>query len=88
MKVNTFLKPPPCDFSFPSGHTSAAFVSALVLGMLFTGPFSTVLIIFALIVGISRVYLGVHYPSDVIVGILIALISFAMVLNVLPGIIF
>lgn len=57
-------------YSFPSGHTSTAFVLATVLAWrkpearkYFYG--------IAVLVGISRMYLGVHFPSDIIVGALV-----------------
>lgn len=58
------------EYSFPSGHTTAAFAIAVTLAL----SFSTMTIIYialAFLVGISRMYLGVHYPSDVCVGILL-----------------
>ncbi len=58
------------DFGMPSGH---ALVSVVILGWVwFRHPKSKILLItiplFILIIGWSRVYLGLHYPSQVIVG--------------------
>ncbi len=64
----------PDRFSFPSGHACAAM--ALALGVASAVPALTVpLLIAALLVGFSRVMLGVHYPGDVLMGQAIALIS-------------
>lgn len=55
------------EFSFPSGHTSAAFLAVSLLVLSF-GPVFAVLYLWAAFVGASRVILGVHFPSDVVVG--------------------
>ena len=54
-------------FSFPSGHTSAAFCLATMTGIIFGGPFLT-LYGWACGVGLSRVLLGAHFPGDTIAG--------------------
>lgn len=56
------------DYSFPSGHTTATFSIATVI-TLNIPAFMTAIMTFALLVGLSRIYLGVHHPSDVVVGI-------------------
>jgi undecaprenyl-diphosphatase len=61
------------SFSFPSGHAMGSMTLAVAVTMLawrtrWRWPVTVVAMTFALLVGISRVYLGVHYPSDIIGG--------------------
>ncbi len=59
--------PPLADYSFPSGHTSAAFAAATAI-YAYHKKWGIVAYIFAVCMGISRLYLGVHFPSDVLMG--------------------
>ncbi len=65
---------PPDKFSFPSGHTAGAFIMAGVLGN-FLPMLLIPLFLWAIVVGLSRIYLGVHYPSDVIAGAVLGISS-------------
>jgi undecaprenyl-diphosphatase len=77
----TPLIPCPDRFSFPSGHATAALAVALSYGIAFP-VLAPMLVSTALVVGWSRVVLGVHYPGDVVVGQGIALAT-VVVLGVL-----
>lgn len=61
-------------YSFPSGHTTAAF-SIGIMGSLFLPSASAIFITIAFAVGVSRMYLGVHYPTDVFAGSILGSIT-------------
>ena len=66
----------PQDASFPSGHTCAAFAASLVWARLLPGRnLARLAVVLAVAMGLSRLYVGVHYPSDVAVGALIGSLS-------------
>jgi undecaprenyl-diphosphatase len=56
--------------SFPSGHTQTAFAVAIYLSLVFRQA-AFIFITLACLVGLARVYAGVHYPLDVVVGAII-----------------
>ena len=60
-------------FSFPSGHTAAAVVMATLVSFFFP-ILALPAFAWALLVGFSRVFLGVHYPTDILAGIVIGLL--------------
>lgn len=64
--VKTILIPPPSGYSFPSGHAASSFAAASVLSRFFKN--AQFLWIAAALIALSRLYLGVHYPSDVLAG--------------------
>lgn len=62
------------DTSFPSGHTSAAF--AFALAVVRAGPKTwrkskAAVVVLAVLMGLSRLYVGAHYPTDVLAGALV-----------------
>ncbi|MCF7971907.1 MAG: phosphatase PAP2 family protein [Methylococcaceae bacterium] len=66
----TSIITPSDKFSFPSGHTSAAFLMATLLGF-FMPSVAIPLYCWAALVGFSRVVLGVHFPTDILVGVIL-----------------
>lgn len=82
---------PESTYSFPSGHamgsmTLAAVLIALAWPTRWRWPMAGLAALFTLLVGLSRVYLGVHYPSDVLGGWAAALLWVVGVyLLMLPG---
>ena len=55
------------DFSFPSGHTQASFAAAVSI-FLYNRKWGAAAIVLAVLIGFSRLYLGVHFPTDVLAG--------------------
>ena len=91
-----FKRPRPCDFlmnltahvtpsdkfSLPSGHTAAAWLMACIIAH-FYPPFAFIAYIWAALIGLSRVLLGVHYPSDVVAGTLLGMTIASLSISIL-----
>ena len=60
----------PSSSSFPSGHSATAAAGALTLSVIYPS-LALVFLASGLLVALSRVYLGVHYPFDVLAGAII-----------------
>ena len=63
------------DFSFPSGHAANSLACAWVLFKLMDRKYGVPALILALLISLSRLYVAVHYPTDVIVGIVIGILA-------------
>lgn len=59
------------DKSFPSGHTTAAFEIGVALFLVLNKKYSWIFPVFSALVGLSRIYLMVHYVTDVLGGVVI-----------------
>lgn len=78
----------PHDFSFPSGHTSSSFAAAVVLIFTKKKQIYITALILAFLIAFSRIYVHVHYCTDVLAGIaagtVFALLSLAIIDKAAP----
>jgi undecaprenyl-diphosphatase len=81
------LIPKPADYSFPSGHTLSSFAAATIL-MRWNRQAGRLAFLLASLIAFSRLYLFVHFPSDVlggaVLGVLTGYLSITLV-RLLPG---
>lgn len=75
------LSEKPITSSFPSGHTAASFS---VFGIVFRRlkRYKYLVLVLAILIALSRMYLNVHYPSDVFCGGILGVLSSAIVLYI------
>lgn len=74
--INTvfpILIPRPTDFSFPSGHTSSSFAAATIIWKA-KRKFGILALLLASFIAFSRLYLYVHYPTDILAGLVLGLL--------------
>ena len=64
---------PESDSSFPSGHATVAFASMTAVFLTVNKRYSWTGFVFAFLIAFSRIYIAVHYPSDVLFGIIIGI---------------
>jgi undecaprenyl-diphosphatase len=77
------LVPVPHDGSFPSGHAASSFACATVLAASVPKA-APALYLLALAIGFSRIYVGVHWPLDVVGGAVLGVAIGAALLTALP----
>ena len=65
----------PLDFSFPSGHTAASFAAMTALFLAKMKKTWIAALILAVLIAFSRLYFYVHYPTDVLGGIAVGILS-------------
>jgi undecaprenyl-diphosphatase len=62
------------DYSFPSGHASRAFAMATLIALGIRNRAGASLLVLATLISLSRVYLGLHWPSDILAGALLGIL--------------
>ncbi len=77
------------SYSFPSGHSASSFAVMMMIGLKYRLQFKGKtyrllypLLAFAVLIAFSRVYIGVHYPLDVIFGAIIGILSAVLVIYI------
>lgn len=68
------LIPNPTDYSFPSGHTLASFEATIMI-LLHNKKWGIISLIVAILIAFSRMYLFVHFPTDILGGIILGTIN-------------
>ncbi|WP_300367122.1 phosphatase PAP2 family protein [Brachyspira sp.] len=71
------------SFSCPSSHSTASFAALFPIFLYFNKKYSFIALIIALTIGFSRVYLMVHYPSDVLLGMCLGIIVSSIIYLIL-----
>lgn len=77
-EINTaieLLVSKPTDYSFPSGHTAASFAVVLALYFMKAKRLWIPSLILAILIACSRLYLYVHFPTDVLGGVLVGIFA-------------
>ncbi len=65
---------PEKSYSFPSGHSATAFAVAYVLFRMLPVKYGVLVLLLAALMAFSRLYVGVHYPTDVLAGVLVGIL--------------
>ena len=73
----------PHDYSFPSGHTAASFTAVMALYLAGEKKLWKIAVVLAVLIAFSRLYLYVHYPTDVLCGLIIGVFSAIISYNII-----
>ena len=73
----------PHDYSFPSGHSANSLTCAWTLFRLAPGKYGVPALVLAVLIALSRLYVGVHFPTDVLVGAAIGVLLSEVALRAL-----
>ena len=68
------LVKPPDKYSMPSGHTSG--ITITILTIIYYFQYTNILLVWPLLIALSRIFLGVHYPSDTIIGFMLGYLCY------------
>ena len=71
------------DASFPSDHTSLSFAIAFAV-LMFDTVAGVVFLVVAALIGVGRLFIGAHYPGDVLAGVGVGLVAALVVVRLLP----
>jgi len=74
LNYGNFIPPLPSTFSFPSSQAAVAAAVAMLGVLAFKNPRRHWLWLWVIIVGLDRVYMGHHYPSDVLAGVAVGML--------------
>ena len=75
------------DFSFPSGHATNSLATATVMFCMLPRKWGVPALIMAILISLSRIYVGVHYPTDILGGAIIGVGSAFLAMKLTPKII-
>jgi undecaprenyl-diphosphatase len=71
------------DASFPSDHATVSFAIAFAV-LAFDPLAGAIFVVIAAIIAVGRLFIGAHYPSDIVTGLVIGLVAAAVVVRLLP----
>lgn len=74
----------PMGYSFPSGHTGSSFAAAFTI-YYYNKKKGILALILASLIGFSRMYLSVHYPTDVLAGLILGYLSSLVALKIIKN---
>lgn len=75
------LIPVPHDYSFPSGHTISSVTASIIISV--SIKFGYIAIPIAVLISFSRLYLYVHYPSNIVAGVVSGILISTLILNLI-----